>query len=122
MKFFNSLSLENISLLVDYILKETNSEMSREFIIKTVSDNMDNLDNIINEINNNILNNSNQINFESSLATYFSEDKERVYNMQELLKTPLDLKYFKDISAVGLIGSTSIEKTTFKDKGKNFWS
>lgn len=117
-EIFNSLSLENISLLVDYILKETNSEMSREFIIKTVSDNMDNLDNIINEINNNILNNSNQINFESSLATYFSEDKERVYNMQELLKTPLDLKYFKDISAVGLIGSTSIEKQHLKIKGR----
>ena len=113
---FNSTSLDNISPLVDYILKETNSDLSREFIVKSITDNLDNLDGIITTINDNILNNPEYVNFEKALSTYFAEDKSKIKELQDLLNTPVDLKYFKDISATGLIGSTSIEKQHLKIK------
>lgn len=109
---------ENVSSLVDYILSTTNVELSRDFIIGKVVENTGNLDELISDINESVLNDVSQTSFESALSNYIQENPREVTELKEKLEVPFDIGYFKDISATGLIGSTSIEKQHLEVKNR----
>lgn len=96
--------------LVDYIEKLSNGVLSNTEITNIVLDNLNNLNNIIDEVNSKMEQSVDFKSFEKALYNYLLNDttNSKFSNLNEVLNTPISLKYFKDISSSGILGQTNI--------------